>query len=113
MTVIKIEGVTKLKGGKGLAKLNYKVIIPEIAKEFPAFQNCGNRGTINVDFLKPPLRKSFADYWTSRIRWKPVAGNIGTVREEKYGLIKIQFGYPLDANRYDTWHAGRTLLELQ
>jgi hypothetical protein len=105
MILLKVEGIIRLRGGDGLAYENYKVIIPEIAKEFPAVQNCGRHGTINVDSLNPPLRKSFADYWTSRIRWEPVAGKetIGSVRHEKYGLIKIQFGYPLGSDRYDAW----------
>jgi hypothetical protein len=103
--VTKIEGVIKPGGGQGFARENYKVIIPEIAKEFPAVQNCGKHGTINVDSLKPPLRKSFADYWTFGIEWEPVAGKatIGSVRHEKYGLIKIQFEYPLGGDRYDAW----------
>jgi hypothetical protein len=105
MTVTRIEGTIRPQGGEGFAGENYKVIIPEIAKEFPAVQNCGNHRTINVDCLRPPLRKSFADYWTSRIRWEPVAGKetIGSVRHEKYGIIKIQFEHPLGGNRYAAW----------
>jgi hypothetical protein len=105
MTIARIEGTIRPRGGQGFARPNYKVIIPEIANEFPGVQNCGNHGTINVDCLRPPLRKSFADYWTSRIRWEPVAGKetLGNVRHERYGIINIEFEYPLGGNRYDAW----------
>lgn len=102
MTVTKIEGMIRHSGGQGFARQNYKVMIPEIAKEFPSVKNCGNYGTINVDRLNPPLRKSFADFWTARIRWEPVAGDLGHVRHEKFGLIKIRFEC-LPSLQYDAW----------
>ena len=80
----KIEGIIKPDIGQGFTLENYKVIISEIAKHFDGVKNCGKYGTINVTSLKPPLRKSFADYWTPRIRWKPIMG-IKPERHEMYG----------------------------
>jgi hypothetical protein len=44
---------------------------------------------------------AFADYWTTRIRWEAVVGDLG-IRHEKYGLIKIRFECP-PAEQYDAW----------
>ena len=100
--ITKIDGIIRPEGGQGFARENYKKAIgPAIIKEFSALQNCWNHGTINVDFLDPPLRKSFANYWTTRIRWEAVVGDLG-IRHEKFGLIKIRFECP-PAGQYDAW----------
>ena len=65
--ITKIEGTLDPTGGQGLARRNYTVMIPEIAKHFSDVKNCDRYGTINVIDLSPPLRKSFADYWTPRV----------------------------------------------
>jgi hypothetical protein len=98
----KIEGIIKPDIGQGFTLENYKVIISEIAKHFDGVKNCGKYGTINVTSLKPPLRKSFADYWTPRIRWKPIMG-MEPERHEMYGLIKINFECPPEGKTYEAW----------
>jgi hypothetical protein len=103
--ITRISGTIKPEGGQGLARQNYTVMIPEIAKDFPVVKDCGKHGTINVRRLNPPLRKSFADHWTPRITWHPIAGRneIGEARREIFGFIKIKFEYPLGGQAYDAW----------
>jgi hypothetical protein len=100
--ITKIEGIIKPDGGEGHAHQKYVVMIREIAKHFADVKNCGKHGTINVISLTPPLCKSFADYWTPRIRCEPIAGNLGVVRHEKYGLIQISFECP-PGGQHSAW----------
>jgi hypothetical protein len=85
--------------GHGHARENYKVMIPEIAKDFPSVADCGLFGTINVR-LDRTFDHSSADHWTPRIAWWPVVGLPGP-RVEAFGFIKIEFQFC--AQQYDAW----------
>lgn len=52
--ITKIEGTLDPTGGQGLARRNYTVMIPEIAKHFSDVKNCDRYGTINVIDLSSP-----------------------------------------------------------
>jgi hypothetical protein len=86
--------------GQGDASANYKVMIPEIAKDFPLVADCGLFGTINV-LLDSPFDNSNADHWTPQIVWRPVVGFQESVRPETFGFIRIKFEF--DAQLYDAW----------
>jgi hypothetical protein len=85
--------------GQGHASENYKVMIPEIAKDFPSVADSGLFGTINVS-LDRPFDHSNADHWTPQIAWSPVVG-LESRRLEAFGFIKIKFEFL--AQQYDAW----------
>jgi hypothetical protein len=85
--------------GMGLASENCRVLIAEIAKDFPAVAGCGLFGTINVR-LDRPFDPRHADHWTPQIPWRPVVG-LEKDRMEAFGLIKVKLDYR--DQKYDAW----------
>jgi hypothetical protein len=103
---LRITGTIRPEGGDGLARWNYPVLIPRAAVHCPDVANFGKDGTINVE-LDKPLDKGYADCWTPRVTWNPVAGadRIGTTRIEAFGFIKIKFECPIAGDQFlhDAW----------
>jgi hypothetical protein len=88
----------RIISGEGYASQNYKVMIAEIAKEFPAVGHFGQHGTINVR-LETAIETSQADHWTKPVTWNPVAG-LTSPRIEGFGFTKIKFKC---LGLYDAW----------
>jgi hypothetical protein len=105
MMDLKITGRIAPSGGEGKAHVNYKAMIPVAALHCPEIASCDKYGTINVEQLAPPLRKSHADCWTPQVIWEPIvdAENLGRKRPEAFGFIKIGFECPLGTPLYDAW----------
>jgi hypothetical protein len=89
----------KIIRGRGRASENYRVMIPEIAKDFPPVADCGQFGTINV-LLDRTFEHNNADHWTPPITWRPVVG-LDSPRTETFGFTKIKFEF--GAQQYDAW----------
>jgi hypothetical protein len=93
--------------GEGYASVNYERLILAAAIYYPAIRNCGQFGTINVD-LDQEIDKSFADYWTPPIYWKPriILGESWDQdldRQEEFGFVAVKFERLSSGILYDAW----------
>ena len=90
--------------GEGSAARNHAVLMPLLAKHFPAALDFSGFGTINVQ-LDTPLDKSHADIWTPRVIWHPLhlQDMDGPGRIEMFGFTRIAFEYPPDGALYNSW----------
>jgi hypothetical protein len=97
--------VGSIQPGDNKAHINFKRLMPRVARYCSGISGYGKDGTINVHFAPPCLLGRNADCWTPRVTWKPdPTTKLGDERDETFGFMKIKFEFPEGGKRlYNGW----------